>query len=102
MPTYTKKQQEKIIGDAIEANKIIDKLQNQVSEINVNITSLVKDRIAAHKAKNNKRKIDIIKNIKANKKLKEEKEEQIEKYNKAINLRKKMNKDLSEGYQFKF
>lgn len=102
MPTYTKKQQAKIIGDAIEANENIGKLQNQVSEINVNITSLVKDRIAAHKAKNNKKKVKIIKNIKAKKKLKEEKENQIEKYKKAIKLREKMNRDLTEGYQFKF
>ena len=55
MPPYTKKQQDKIIGDAIEAKKNIDKLQNQVSEINVHITSLDKDRQAAHNAKNNKR-----------------------------------------------
>ena len=51
MPTYTKKQQDKIIGDAIDAKKNIGKIQDEVSEINVNITSLVKDRIAHIKLK---------------------------------------------------
>lgn len=95
MPTYTQKQHDKIIGDAIEAKKKYDNATERLSVIEGEIVTYRK----ARDEKTDKGAGEKL--LKANKdKLKLKKK--MKKYDATVKLREKMNRDLSEGYQFKF
>ena len=99
MATYTKNQKKKIIGDAVEAENKYNSENKQLTNIEISIVSLRKDRDAQ---KDKTRKAAIGKNLLAQNKKKKEIKNNLKQYLAVMRLREKMNKDLSEGYQFKF